>query len=79
MTRLLQYMLALLELFKDKIMCSLKFHFYLNLLVDITTISATSNITISILLHHFLFGNGPMFGRTSKNWGKFLREFARNL
>jgi hypothetical protein len=35
MTRLLQYMLALLELFKDEIMCSSKFQFYLNLLVDI--------------------------------------------
>ena len=41
MTRLLQCMPALLELFKDEephwydIMCSFKFHFYLNLLVDV--------------------------------------------
>ena len=73
MTRLLRCMPALLELFRDEephwyeIMCSFKFHFYLNLLVDvlqelnklnikfqydmvdITTISATIDITISIL------------------------------
>ena len=72
MTRLLQCMPTLLELFKDEephwyeIMCSFKFHFCLNLLVDglqeltklnikfqyemvdIITISATIDITISI-------------------------------
>ena len=48
-------------------------------MVDITTISATINITISILSRHFLSGNRLMFGRTSKNLGKFLREFAENL
>ena len=103
MTCLLQYMLALLELFKDeelhwyKITRSFKFHFYLNLIVDIlqelnklnikfqyniidiTTISATSKITISILSRHFLSKNGPMFARTSKNLGNFLRESAGNL
>ena len=43
-------------------------------MVDATTISATIDIIISILSRHFLFGNGPMFGHTSKNLGQFLRE-----
>jgi hypothetical protein len=79
MTRLLQCMPTLLELFRVEephwyeIMCSFKFLFYLNLLVDvlqelntlnikfqydmvdITTISATINITISILSRHFFY------------------------
>ena len=38
-----------------------------NILVDITTISATIGIIISILSRHLISGNGPMFGRTSKN------------
>ena len=38
-------------------------------MVDVTTINATIDITMSILSCHFLFGNGPMFGRTSKNLG----------
>ena len=78
MTCLLQCMSTLLELFRDEelhwyeIMCSFKFHFYLNLfvdvlqelnklnikfqydMVDITTISAIIDITISILPRHFL-------------------------
>ena len=77
MSHLLQCMPTLLELFRDEephwyeIMCSFKFHFYLNLLVDvleelnklnikiqcnmvdITTIRATIDITISILSRHF--------------------------
>ena len=87
-----------LELFKDEephwyeIMCSFKFHIYLNLLVDVlhelnklninfqydmvdvTNMSATINITILILSCHFLSRNGPMFGRTSKNLGKFFKN-----
>ena len=90
MAHLLQCIPLLWELFINEepnwyqIMCYFKFHFYLNLLVDvlkmlnklnikfqydmvdITTISATIDITISILLCHFLSGNGP----TSKNWKK---------
>ena len=38
-------------------------------MVDITTISATIGIAISILSRHFQSRNGPMFGRTSKNVG----------
>ena len=77
MTRLLQCMLVLLDLFKDEkqhwyeIMCSFIFHVCLNLLVDvsqefkilnikfsydimdITTISATIDITILILSRPF--------------------------
>ena len=85
------------ELHWYEIMCSGKFHFYLNFLVDvlqelnklnikfqydmvdITTSSATINNTISILSCHFKSGNGPMFGHTSKNLGKFSRDSARNL
>ena len=92
-----------MKLFRDEephwyeIMCSFKFHSFLNLLVDvlqelnklnikfhyimvdITIISAIIDITISILSCHFLSGNGPMFGHTCKNLGKFLREYAQNL
>ena len=103
MTHLLQCMPALLKLFKDEEshwydnMYSFKFHFYLNLLVDvlqelnklnikfqydmvdITTISATIDITISSLSRHFLSGNRLMFGRTSKNLENFLRKSTENL
>ena len=103
MTCLLKCMPAVLELFKDEephwyeIMCSFKFHFYLNLLVDVlheldklnikfqydmvdvTNISATINIIILIVLCHFLSRNGPMFGHTSKNLEKFLKESSRIL
>ena len=48
-------------------------------MVDITTISATIDITISILSRHILSGNGPKFDRTSKNLGKLLRESTRNI
>jgi hypothetical protein len=48
-------------------------------MVDITTISAIVDITISILSYRFQSGNGPIFGRISKNLGKFLKEFVGNL
>ena len=48
-------------------------------MVAITTISTNINITISILVCHFLSMNGPMFGHTSKNLGKFLKESIGNL
>ena len=48
-------------------------------MVDITIISATIDITISILSHQFLYMNAPMFGHTSKDLGKILREYEGNL
>ena len=48
-------------------------------MVDITTISKTINITISILSRCILSMNEPMFGCTSKNLENFLRKFAWNL
>ena len=48
-------------------------------MVDITTISAAINITLSILSSHHKSGNGPIFGHISKNLGKFLRESTRNF
>ena len=47
--------------------------------VDITTISTIIDTTISISSHHFLFEDGPLFGRTSINLEKILKEFAGNL
>jgi hypothetical protein len=41
-------------------------------MVDITTINTTINTTISILSRQFLFGDGPVFGHTSRNLEKNL-------
>jgi hypothetical protein len=45
-------------------------------MIDITTISATIDITISILSRYFKSMSGYMFGCTIKDLGKFLKEFA---
>ena len=41
-------------------------------MVDITTISATIDITILISSRHFLSGSGPMFGSYKQKFGKKL-------
>ena len=75
------------ELHLYETMCLFKFHFHFSLvidflhelnklnikfqhdMVDVTTIRASINLTMSILSRQSR--NGPTFGRTSKNLGKF--------
>jgi hypothetical protein len=64
------------DVLQELIKLNMKFKYDM---VDITTINAIINLTISIYHVNLKSRNGPMLGRTSKNLEKFLRKFTKNL